>query len=111
MRKYLVESKDDAGEVTDVTNGDLYESFGENPNGNILWISLILNSDGVRPRHANAGSLWPCIAVIAELRPKIPYAFQNSIMLAMWLGVRKPSWSILLEVNSHQYERFPLMTR
>jgi hypothetical protein len=97
-----------SGQVSDVVNGTLYESFGENPKHGVLTINLIVNADGARPLHASTGSLWPCDAVVAELPQMLRYKFENCIVLAMWHGCHKPIWKILLQVISSisQFHKF-----
>lgn len=64
-----------------------------------LPISLILSADGAQPFKCGRSGLWPCVAIVAELPPKIRSSMNNCIVVGFWIankGNKKPIWPLFL---------------
>lgn len=66
----------------------------------VLRVTLMLSSDGAQPFRCGGFSLWPCVAVLCELPPKVRVKSENCIVFGFWVGNRykkKPVWPVFLE--------------
>ena len=58
-----------------------------------VYISLIMNSDGVRFVKSSPVQLWPVWFAVANLPPALRCSFKNIILGALWYGFCKPDWN------------------
>ena len=77
------------GTISDIVDGAYYrERLSQEKE---LFLTLIMNIDGIQPNKGSDNSIWPILLVISEIRPKKRYALENRILAGVWPGPKKPS--------------------
>lgn len=73
--------------ISDIHNGTLLESILQE---DVFTLSFVLNSDGVKPKKSNHGTLWPVQLICNVLPPHLRFNKSNIIISDLYYGEKKP---------------------
>ncbi|CAF4034793.1 unnamed protein product [Adineta steineri] len=87
-------------DVNDIVRGDVYQSILKVHKD--LFISVMIHSDGVPLYKSKNFSAWPILGAVLELPPYSRTRADNILLLALWLGKKKPNFNVIFEKLSKQ---------
>ena len=87
----------------DIVRGDIYQSILNIDTD--FFISLMIHSDGVPLYKSKACNAWPVLGVVSELPPYARNRADNTLLLSLWVGKRKPNFDFILGKLSEPLSR------
>lgn len=72
--------------LSDVHQGDIFQTAMEKCSSDTLLLSLAINTDGVKIFNSNQYSLWPILLYQNFLPPSIRYRSENILLVGVWYG-------------------------
>jgi hypothetical protein len=75
-------------DISDVHDGSIYQNILNN-SPNVVQLSLVLNTDGVKIFNFGNDSLWPLQAYLNFLPPRLRYLNENILVFGLYYGSSK----------------------
>jgi hypothetical protein len=92
----------DSDYVTDIYSGELYKRSKQDASPSTLYLTCVLNTDGVNLYSSSKVELWPVFLAINELSPSLRFSRENILLAGLWQGKGKPPFKLLLEHASKE---------
>ncbi|CAF4277865.1 unnamed protein product [Rotaria sp. Silwood2] len=87
-------------DANDIVCGDIYQSI-LNINTD-FFVSVMIHSDGMPLYKSKNRNAWPILGAVLELPPYARNRADNTPLLSLWIGKKKPDFSIIFKKLSEQ---------
>ena len=85
----------------DIVRADVYQSLlHAHPE---FFVSVMIHADGIPLYKSKNCSAWPILGAVLELPPLARARSDNVLLLAIWIGKKKPDFGKILEKLSDQF--------
>ena len=102
LREYQQQARNrTTSDENDIVRADVYQSLLKAHAQ--FFVSVMIHADGIPLYKSKNCSAWPILGAVLELPPLARARSDNVLLLAIWIGKKKPSFEKILEKLSDQF--------
>ena len=102
LRRYQAEARNlTTADANDIVRADIYQSILKVRDD--FFVSIMIHSDGIPLYKSKNCNAWPILGAVLELPPFARTRADNILLLAIWIGKKKPNFDVVFKRLANQF--------